>query len=177
MRPASLGTQNGCRVWVACWRTISVGKYTVRDPKWVWVAVCVFCWRQSYVTQTKDLYAEKSRFQIPMAAVNSHRHISSLFACHSCRALGAHTLSWSKRLTARLTSAQPLDISTWGLRPHIFVASSRRLPPTATSSAATATRTPLLPHVPQDGRRGATSPPPPARPSPTTTTPSPSGRQ
>ena len=47
LRPASLGTQNGCRVWVACWRTISVGKYTVRDPKWVWVAVCVFCWRQS----------------------------------------------------------------------------------------------------------------------------------
>ena len=35
LRPASLGTQNGCRVWVACWRTISVGKYTVRDPKWV----------------------------------------------------------------------------------------------------------------------------------------------
>ena len=50
LRPASLGTQNGCRVWVACWRTISVGKYTVRDPKWVWVAVCVFCWRQSQPT-------------------------------------------------------------------------------------------------------------------------------
>ena len=35
----------------------------------------------------KDLYAEKSRFQIPMAAVNFHGHISSLFACHSYRAL------------------------------------------------------------------------------------------
>ena len=45
LRSGLPGTENGCSVWVVCWSLCLVGKNTVRDLFWVWIAVWVLCWR------------------------------------------------------------------------------------------------------------------------------------
>ena len=65
LRPTSFDSQNGCLVCLFRWRTISIGKTTVRDPN----TVCVSCWRQSEGELLRGLFTTSSQTNFPVCSL------------------------------------------------------------------------------------------------------------
>ena len=46
LRSERRATQNGWCLWAICWRVYLVGKTLCKTYFWVWVTLCISCWRQ-----------------------------------------------------------------------------------------------------------------------------------